>query len=133
MSTLEDFLNRWGQDSKSSGALGFYIFTEFLHTCGVKATLEANGSATMTQSVWTDIKLAVDALSYMPKKPANFVVDYILKKRAESQLLAMNTKEDLCIVRLASMCGVRDPIGANAVTEAVQSLDEGDQALLLSK
>jgi hypothetical protein len=95
--------------------LAFYLFHIFADMAGIMGAQTLEGSAFMTETMYSNFSLGIESLSQLSVKSVEEVYNEFLGKRAVAQQIDPNERE---LIRLACLSRVFDPVGASAVKEA---------------
>jgi hypothetical protein len=114
MCAIKDLIATQGEET-----LAFYLFHIFADMAGIMGAATLEGSAFMTETMYSNFALGIEALSELSWKPfVEGVYDDFLKKRSRGQRLEWERE----LVRLACLSRVFDPSGAAMVRLAWESL-----------
>ena len=106
--------------TKGEETLTFYLFHIFADMAGIMGAVSLEGSVFMTETMYSNFALGIDALSELSwRSLVEEVYDGFLERRSRGQQLIWNRE----LVRLACLSRVFDPHGAAMVRRAWEGLD----------
>jgi hypothetical protein len=112
---IKDLIATQGEET-----LAFYLFHIFADMAGIMGAATLQGSAFMTETMYSNFALGIEALSALSSKPfVEDVYDDFLRKRSVGQQLKWERE----LIRLACLSRVFDPSGAAMVRLAWESLE----------
>ena len=117
--SISDLFAKRGEQS-----LAFYLFHIFADMGGIMGAIQLEGSAFMTETMYHNFRLGIEAISQLNALPVDEVYNNFLRKRSVDQGLEFreNNPQDRAVVRLSCLCRVFDKNGGAAVKKAFESL-----------